>query len=109
MSQTSLSIVTFGIDQSLLQQVSDRLRSKGINAESHLIANTPSSDAEITSVISSKKWDGLIIGLGIQKDTAWHDRVVEIVKKANSNIAVIDYKGSDDLESAIERQFKIKL
>ena len=109
MSQTSLSIVIFGIDKNLLQQGSDRLCAKGINAESYVVSNTPSSDAEIASIISCKKWDGLIIGRGVQKDLTWYERILEIVKKANPNVAVIDRQDSDDFKSAVERQFNIQL
>jgi hypothetical protein len=109
MNQTPLSIVTFGVDQNTARRVSDRLCARGINAESYVISNTATSDAEIANILTSKKWDGLIIGLGVQKDRPWFERIVEVVNKANPNLPLIHHQGPNDLEDAIKRHFKIQL
>ena len=109
MTQTPLSIVTFGVDQNTARGVQDRLCARGINAESYVVSNTATSDDEITNILTSKKWDGLIIGFGVQKDRQWFERVQEIVKKANSNLPLIHHQGPNDLENAIERHFNIQL
>ena len=109
MNQTPLSIVTFGVDQTTACRVQDLLRARGINAESYVVSNTATSDDEIKIILTSKKWDGLIIGLGVQKDRQWFKRVQEIVKNANPNVPLIQHKGVSDLENAIERHFNIQL
>jgi hypothetical protein len=109
MNQTPLSIVTFGVDQNTARQVKDRLCTRGINAESYVVSNTPTSDTEIANILTSKKWDGFIIGLGVQKDLQWFERVLEVVKKANPNVPLIHHQGPNDLENVIERHFKIRL
>jgi UDP-N-acetyl-D-mannosaminuronic acid transferase (WecB/TagA/CpsF family) len=109
MTRPALRIVTFGIAQHTARQVSDRLCARGIDAESHVVSNTPAGDAEIARVLTSKKWDGLMIGLGVQKQPEWYERVVEVVKNANPNVPLIQHEGPNDLENAIERHFKIQL
>jgi hypothetical protein len=109
MNQTPLSIVTFGVDQNTARRVKDRLCARGINAESYVVSNTPTSDAEIANIVTSKNWDGLIIGFGVQKDRPWYERILEVIKKANPNLPLIHHQGPDDLENAIERHFKIQL
>lgn len=109
MTQTPLSIVTFGVDQNTAQQVRNRLRARGINADSYVVFNTPTSDAEIATIVASKKWDGLIIGFGVQKERPWFERVLQLIKNANPNVPMIQHQGPNDLEHAIERHFGIQL
>jgi hypothetical protein len=109
MSQPSLYIATFGIDQETARRVRDRFSARGIDGESYVVSNTPASDTEIASIMTSKNWDGLMIGLGIQKNREWYERVVQIVKNANPNVPIIQHEGAKDLENAIERHFKIQL
>jgi CO dehydrogenase/acetyl-CoA synthase epsilon subunit len=109
MSQFSLRIVMFSDDPDTAQRVSNRLHEYGIHAEAYVVSNTPTSDAEIASVLTSKNLDGVIIDCGIQEDPEWYERVVKIIKTANPHVFLIHNEGPDDIENAIESHFKIQL
>ena len=109
MSRPPLSIVIFGMDPNTAHRVSSRLCARGINAESCVVSNTFTSDTEIASVLNSKNWDGIVIGLGVQKRLEWYERVVKIIKNTDPNVPLIQHEGPSDLENAIERHFKIQL
>ena len=109
MSQTSLSILAFGISPNLVDAVNDRLLAQGIDAKSLAISNTASSDAEISRIASSKNWSGMLVGYGVRHDQQWFERVLRIVQQANPKIPLIDHRGPSDAEKAIERHFHVKL
>lgn len=109
MSQPSLSILTLGITTSIAQSVNSRLLALGIDATSLVLANTPSSDAELARVVSSKTWSGVIVGYGVQRDPIWFEHVMQVIRQANPNVPLIHHDGPGDVESAIERHFNVKL
>jgi hypothetical protein len=109
MSQSSLSILTFGVDPKTAQSVSDRLRNKGVDAESLAVSNTPESDAEIARIVSSKNWNGFMVGNAVRQNTEWFERVKQIISNINPNIPLVYNNGPNDVENAIERHFNIQL
>ncbi len=109
MNQSSLSILIFGVEAKLAQSVSDRLRGKGIDADSLGVSNTPESDAEIARIVSSKNWNGLIVGNAVRENPEWFERVKQIVNNVNPNIPVVYNNGPNDVENAIERHFNVQL
>ncbi len=109
MSQPPLSILALGITPAIVHSVNNRLLAQGIDATSLVVTNTPSSDAEITRVASSKNWSGLMVGYGIRGDREWFKRIIQIIHHANPNIPLIDHQGPGDAENAIERHFNVRL
>src|SRR4051812_34751543 len=109
MSQSSINILIFGIDAKVANSASVRLRAQGIDADSLAISNTPESDTEIARIVNSEHWDGLIVGHGVRQDQKWFERVMRIVNDTKPNISLIESKGPNDVENAIERHFKVKL
>ncbi|UJR14295.1 hypothetical protein I4U23_001285 [Adineta vaga] len=104
---TSLNILIFGVDNQVTDGVSNRLRSQGIQAESLVISNTQESDTEIERILRSKDWNGLIVGHGVRQDQEWFERIMNIVNTTNPNVSIINTKGPDDVENAIERYFNV--
>ncbi|CAF0797230.1 unnamed protein product [Adineta steineri] len=110
MSEKSpLRILTFGVSESTARGVNDRLRSRGIDAESHVVSNTPTSDAEIANILTSKHWDGFLVGYGVRIEPEWFERLQQVAKNANPDVPLINHKTIDDLENSIEHHFNIQL
>jgi hypothetical protein len=109
MSQPPLSILALGITPAIVHSVNNRLLAQGIDATSLVVTNTPSSDAEIARVASSKNWSGLMVGYGIRGDREWFKRIIQIIHSANPNIPLIHHEGPGDAENAIERHFNVRL
>jgi UDP-N-acetyl-D-mannosaminuronic acid transferase (WecB/TagA/CpsF family) len=110
MSQSSaLSILVFGLDPKTAQSVNDRLHARGVDSDAVAVSDTPESDAEIVRLVSSKNWNGLIVGYGVRKQNKWFERVMQIVTSTNPNVPLIHTEGPTDAENAIERHFNIQL
>jgi hypothetical protein len=109
MSQSPLSILGLGLTPSLVNSVNNRLCARGIDATSLVVTNSSASDAEVARVASSKNWSGLFVGYGVRHDREWFERLMQIIHNANPSIPLIDHRGPDDAENAIERHFNIRL
>jgi dTDP-4-dehydrorhamnose reductase len=109
MSQSSLKILILGKDPQVGQEGATQLSAQGVDAASLAITDTRESDVAIANIAGSKKWDGLVLSKAVQDDNVWFERVLQVVKKSNPNIKLIQYKDRSDVPSAIERQFNVKL
>ena len=109
MSQPSLSILLLGMSPYLVHTVTNRLRAQGIDVGSIVVTNSLSSDAEVARLVSSKNWNGFIIGKGVESYREWYQRLLQIIHNINPNIPMIHSRGPDDGENAIERQFNVRL
>lgn len=109
MSQSSLKILVLGSNAQVADSAAVQLRGLGVESEFLAITNSPESDAEIARIIKSKDWDGITVGKFLQLHPEWLERVKGVVHKLNSKIVFILPVDRDDLENAVEQQFKIKL
>jgi hypothetical protein len=109
MSRSSLKILIFGVDVKSTDSIRNQLRAQGIDADSLTISNTRTSDTAIRRIVDSKNWDGLIVDNSVRQDDEWFERVMNIVNNSKSKISLIQSKGPNDVQNAIERHFNVKL